>query len=547
MFTYRTLAGVLLAAILPASTLLAQDPAADDPLNSEVVAPPGTRRLESTLGGAYFVDEKLLDEYEALKSRLSRVREEIAAGDATSDAALRSLAEIEAESTRLRGQIEEKRVLVSAFGVFSQTSTEEFPLGDEGLVIITGDHVRVRGWEGPGIKCVVEKILVAREKPVDAAFGAIRVEHVLGTAPEKVGLTRAERDAGEAKFLVSEDGQKLTPEQRAGRQKFVDEIHRSYNDYLAFQGREVNQLQLKGLGFDEGNKNLTLKIMSPGGGGTVSSQWQRHATLTVYLPKCKALAVRGCLVGLDIENIDCDLVLTTHDSRDRNYQGQFEVVGVTGNVTSDQVPVRRLAKVGGDVVFRLTDDLVNSGTMHSGGTRTFSPYAMQPARIEEVAGDLIASFLRTEVDLQNISGRVDVTNRFGVTRWAISEAAGALATERNHRIVSDGGQIFLTGPASVLTKTPLFAYTQCGRLHTNLSREVLDDANFSTGHPRQNWHGFVTPSAERFDFSRFERPAAILAGGERSPGIDLVSYAGLVSVLTSEQADEESTGQGKRD
>jgi hypothetical protein len=547
MFTHQTLAGALLAAILTTSTLAAQEPAADDPLRSEVVAPPGTRSLESTLGGAYFVDEKLLDEYEALKSRLSRVRDEIAAGDATSDAALRSLAEIEAESARLRGQIEEKRVLVSAFQVFSQTSTETFPLGEEGLVIITGDHVRIRGWEGPGIKCVVEKIFVAREKPVDAAFETIRVEHVLGTAPEKVGLTRAERDAGEAKFLASEDGQKLTPEQRAARQKFVDEIHHSYDDYLAFQGREVNQLQLRGLGFDEGNKNLTMKIMSPGGGGTVSSQWQRHATLTVYLPKCKALAVRGCLVGLDIENIDCDLVLTTHDSRDRNYQGQFEVVGVSGNVTSDQVPVRRLAKVGGNAVFRLTDDLVNSGTLHTGGTRTFAPYAMQPARIEEVAGDLTASFLRTEVDLQKLGGRVDVTNRFGTTRWELSEADQKLAAGENHRIVSDSGQIFLTGPAGVLTKTPIFAYTQCGRLHTNLSREVLDDANFSTGHPRQNWHGFVTPSAERFDFSRTERPAAILAGGERSPGIDLVSYAGLVSILTAEKAGEESAEQRKSD
>ena len=56
------------------------------------------------------------------------------------------------------------------------------------LISVTGDHVIVRGWEGPGIKCVVEKIIVAKEQPEDSEFDAIHVMHELTVAEDKVGL-----------------------------------------------------------------------------------------------------------------------------------------------------------------------------------------------------------------------------------------------------------------------------------------------------------------------------------------------------------------------
>jgi hypothetical protein len=81
--------------------------------------------------------------------------------------------------------------------------------------------------------------------------------------------------------------------------------------------------------------------------------------MTVYVPPCEALAVRGSLVGLDVQDVVCDLVLTTHDSRDRKYDGSFAVSGVTGNVTINQVPVRTLSQVTGNVRFVATNEFVN--------------------------------------------------------------------------------------------------------------------------------------------------------------------------------------------
>ena len=508
----------------------AQDNGVDkSELQSVVAAPPNTRNMGRTLGGAYFVDEALLERHEALKARLAQVREEISLGNTTSDSAMKSLAAIQAESERLRKELEEKKVLVSAFQVYSKSSEQTFSLGDERLIIVTGDHVIIRGWEGPGLKCVLEKTIVAKEQPDDSAFDAIQVKHELTVAEEKVGLTREQRDQQEKEFLSSEAGRKLTDEQKGNREKFVDEIHRSYDSYRSFQGRKANTIQMTGLSHQEGNRNLTLRINSPEGGGTVSSEWQRHATMTVYVPACKSVAVRGCLVGLDIRDIECDLVLTTADSRDRNFEGTFTVRGVNGNVTIDQVPVRVLSEVTGDVRYMATNEFVNSGTNHVNDTRTFSTYGTHLTQIDHISGNVQAVFLRTELKLTAIEGLLDIVNHYGPTHLTVDK----VISERAHRLVSESGTIHVAGHANVL-KTPIYAYTQCGRLHTNIARDILDDASFSTGQPQMGWHGFVTPSQERFNLGQFERPAAALENRHRTAGLDLISHSGTVSILTTE-------------
>lgn len=280
----------------------------------------------------------------------------------------------------------------------------------ERFVIITGDNVIIKGWEGPGIRCVTEKIIVAKEQPGDAEFDAIQVKHELGTAEDLIGLTSEQRDKQEEEYVRSEAGRKLSEEQKSRRKNVVDRIHSSYDKYLAFQVRECNIIQLSGLTHDEGNRNLTLRINSPDGSRTLSSQWQRHATMTVYLPACKSVAVRGCLVGLDIQDVECDLVLTADGSRDRDYQGFFEVSGVKGSVKIDQVSVRRLPEVTGNVNISATNEFVNSGTHHENDTRTFATYKTHTTDINHISGDLKAVFLRTELRLNAIGGMIDVIN-----------------------------------------------------------------------------------------------------------------------------------------
>jgi len=504
-----------------------QEADATNELQSSAQAPPNTREIGKALGGAYFVDQALIQRYEALKARVVQIRKDISIGNTTSDEAAKSLAAIQKESNLVKEELGKNKVLVSAFQVYSKTSEQVFPLGDERLVIITGDNVIIRGWDGPGIKCILEKTLVAKKKPDDSEFEAIRVEHELAVAEDKIGLTREQRDQKEKEFLVSEHGRNLTDEQKINRKKFVDEIHHSYDNYLAFQGKKSNTLRLTGLTHQEGNRNLMLRIDSPEGGGTHFSQWQRHAAMTVYVPVCKSLAVRGCSAGLDIRDLECDLLLTTHGSRERDYEGAFLVRDIKGNVTINQVPLQMLSRVTGDVKFIATNEFVNSGTLHKNGTRTFRTAETHSTHINHINGNVEAMFLRTDLKLFAIKGVLDVMNRYGSTRLTVDTANFNDA----HRIVTESGDIYVVGHDSVLEKMPIYAYTRCGQLHTNIARDILDSVNFSTGIPQKEWNGFVTPSKEWL----YERPATAIENRDRTAGLDLISHAGRVSILATKE------------
>jgi hypothetical protein len=153
----------------PGHVVIAQnDDEKENPLKSEVAAPPNTESMGNAPGGAFFVDEDLYDRYEAVKARLRQVREDISHGNANSVAAMKSLTSIEKESELLRTELEKKRFLVSAFQVFSLKSEQTFPLCDEQLVIITGDNVTVRGWNGPAINC--DLVLTSHDSKDRASF-----------------------------------------------------------------------------------------------------------------------------------------------------------------------------------------------------------------------------------------------------------------------------------------------------------------------------------------------------------------------------------------
>lgn len=119
------------------------------------------------------------------------------------------------------------------------------------------------------------------------------------------------------------------------------------------------------------------------------------------------------------------------------------------------------------------------------GQRSFSTYATHVTQIDRVGGDLKASFLRTDLKVSGVKGLLDVVNKYGLTQVTLE----AVDSQRNLRIISESGEIRVEGPAEVLTKSPMYGFTQCRRLNTNLAREVLDDVNFSTGRPQLGWNG----------------------------------------------------------
>ena len=291
----------------------------DKALKSTVAAPAKMSNVGDTLGGSYFADKKLIKESERLQSQLVNLREKIRSGNITSAKALKQLDELQTAIQKVRADIEKSKVLVEAFKVFTRTSEQVFPLGESRRVIVTGDKIRLRSWEGPGIKCVLEKSIVAKEEPPASMFSEITIQHQLGSAEPIVGTSVEDRERKDREFLASEEGQKLTPADQKYRKQITEENLVFAAKYAPFHDQQCNMLDLNGLSWKEGNKNLSIVIESKGGQSTHRSQWQRHAMLTIHLPECEWVAVRGCERGVDISGLKTNLLLTTDGSQKRDF------------------------------------------------------------------------------------------------------------------------------------------------------------------------------------------------------------------------------------
>ena len=534
----KTTAVVIIAAQLclsfyfGASTVAATLNDDDKALKSQVTAPANMSEVSDTLGGSYFADKALVEESEHLQSQLTILKEKIRGGKITSAEALAQLDEIQTAIQMVRTKIEKSKVLVEAFKVFTRKDEQIFPLGESRRVIITGDRIRLRRWEGPGIKCVLEKSIVAKEKPPASEFGKIKMKHELGSAEPIVGISLEERQQTERDYLASEDGQKLTPAARTFRKQLTEQSLAAAAKYSPFHDQECNMLDLNGLSWKEGNKNLSLVIESKGGGKFHRSQWQRHAVLTVYLPTCEWVALRGCECGVDISGLTTNLLLTNDGSRDKDYVGRFEVQDHQGDVNVDQVPIRKLVNIKGDVNFTATDEFVNSGTSYRDNTRTTRSFDTADTEIKDIQGALSCWFLRTNLAIDNVTGKLDVRNEFGDTQLTLNgDASAELDPLLAHRVISESGSIVLTATQGQLSKLKTYAFTNCGVLDTNVSRELLEFKSFSTGQPKRSWHGLVPKLNQRhMGMPDFERPDNAWGDKQRAAGLDLISRSGSIEI-----------------
>ena len=100
---------------------------------------------------------------------------------------------------------------------------------------------------------------------------------------------------------------------------------------------------------------------------------------------------------------------------------EFEVQNHHGDVNIDQVPIRKLLNINGDVDFSATDEFVNSGTLHQDNTRTFRPYKTADTEISNIQGSISCWFLRTNLEISSVSGKLDVRNEFGDTRVTLKK------------------------------------------------------------------------------------------------------------------------------
>ena len=344
---------------------------ADDDQTVHGEAPPEYGVLGHTRGGAFFVPKDLLEKQDQLLARVGRLKADIAAGRIKGEAALAELKTLEPQLDSLRKELQSKKVLVSPVKVQKQTEELLFDLGPERMLIVTADHLRVIGWDGPKVKCVLEKtLLAAGDKPEPDEFKALKLTHRLGQAPELVGRTAEAVSEEEKKFLAEHSAKPLSESQMAGRRQLVAEIQSNYAPYRAYQGKEVDIVGIEGLSGAQGNRQITVDIRSPRGGANVGSDWRRQAMLTVYVPRCQGLLLRGCLVGLDVENVAAPLIVTDSDSLDRDYNGAFQIKKLDGPLTLFNVPLDRVEQVQGDVKIMATVEYANTGTHYEGDERT---------------------------------------------------------------------------------------------------------------------------------------------------------------------------------
>jgi hypothetical protein len=519
-------------------SLCGRPAAADDLPSARATAPPDYVELKSTPAGGYFVAQSLKADYDKQLAKVNALRSQIANGEIRGKEALEELRGVQTELDRLRAEIERGKVFVSPATIHTRSDATTFELGPERLLVITGDNIRLQGWEGPGVKCVLEKtVYSADDKPVDEQFDGIRVVHKQERQPKLVGKTPEEYAADDEAFLASPKAQNLTDAQRAGRAALMREISESWSSFRPFQDKEIDSLEIEGLTHEQGNRQLMLEIGAGAEavvtrfstGRRVWSQWQRHASLTVLVPPSVAIALKGCLVKLDVTGVDAALLVSNQGSRDRDYDGSFQIKDLRGDLTVENVPLDRLEKIVGNVSLNETVDFANSASERGpDGLRMYNP-PPRTCQCRGIEGNFTAWVSRMNLDLAGITGRIDVRNEFGDTHLALTEAPVA----EPQRIVSEAGRIEVDFEKPLPDGFRLFALTSAGTVEADNDGQLLfDELNFTTGYdPKlgsRNWRGVKSKRESASPFEDRKRETLALEGLDRPAGLDLISRGGKV-------------------
>ena len=159
----------------------------------------------------------------------------------------------------------------------------------------------------------------------------------------------------------------------------------------------------------------------------------------------------------------------------------------------------------------------------------------RPSVYRDIKGDLKVKFIKAELTLEKLAGRVNVENDFGNTTWTID---APLAQGKDHRLVSQGGAIDIHLDPKALGDLPFSLYTECGSIHLPEGMRGYDDQSFTTGEGDEfyrSWQAEVRAKDPKRKtdidemFARFRRPADVLHGRPRSPGVNILSRGGIIT------------------
>jgi hypothetical protein len=520
MRTWLTLSLVLTAGLAPASD--------DEPKSKKDARPqaPGDYRIfEQDKAGAYFIARPLMEKYDALRMRVAGLRAEIDGGRIDSVRARAEVAALQAELNGLLQTIDHAKLYIPGATVHKRTETTHVPIQPDDLLLVDCENVDVRGWDGPDVQCVLEKTVLDDDNgKVADDFAGIELITRKGSGKEFFGFYIDVRDL--PKFKDNEDMQNEL-------RRFV------FPDFLE---REFPYITVKGLVYQEGNRQIDVTVRSERGDGFSSSQWRRHATLTLLVPRCQRVGIRGGLGRLKVRDLNAGLSVLGQGNRD--YNSIYEVANLGGSLAAENIPIQRIEGVKGNVSMTAMAYTENRGTGYGPDGVSFRVNDPKESVYRNIDGDLRARFCRANVTIGDVGGRVDIENDFGDTVW---KADRELAQKTDHRVVSQSGSVTVCLDAKVPGSLKVELFTECGSLRRG--RDVdkalnvwFEETNFQTADGdtvRRSWTSWTRRPDPQDDrprhnweeaFARFRRVAEALYGRPRSPGVDVISRAGTVVV-----------------
>jgi hypothetical protein len=504
---------------------------ADDAKKSPTRAPADFVLLEANRTGAFFIARPLREKYDALLHQLASLRTEIAEARIDSAEARRRVERLQSDLDALRKQIDAGKIHIPGATTHLATETKTFPFPGNDLLLIDAGNVEIRGWDRQEIKCVLEKLVLGeKDQDVTGDLEGIQLVHRMTSGKDTFGFYQ------EGNPLAKQDDWK------AELERFP---------FKEFLKKEFPLISVKGLSHEEGNRSINVEMLNDAGNGIVGSEMRRHAKLTVFVPRCRQVGVRGALGGLKVQGLDAAVAVAGEGNRD--YHSVYELSDLNGGLTAVDIPIHRLDGIRGDVSVTATSFAEDVGTAHGGGSISMRSGAPTDSTYRDIQGELHARFCRADLSLDRIGGRIDVENDFGPTLLVLDQPLAA----RDHRIVSQSGAIEVRLGPQGAGDLGLNVFTECGTVHLaggqnkppgpgergfqvvipgveGVGLVQLMGHSFEKDTVRRGWNGYYRkPSGEQVpgaQFEVFKRMAAALNGRKRTPGLDVISRSGSVLV-----------------
>jgi hypothetical protein len=491
-------------------------------------APGDSRIFERDLAGAFFISRPLMEKYEALRSRINALRADIDEARIDGAKARDEVKALQLELSNLLQTIDQTKLYIPGAQIHERTDVSHIAIQPGDVLLVDCENISIRGWDGPDIKCVLEKVVLDDGTGnIADDFSGIKLIARQSSGKELFGFYLDVRDL--PKFKDNED---LQGELR----RFV---------FPEFLGRQFPYITVNGLIHEEGNRQIEVNVRSERGDGFSSSQWRRHATLTLFVPKCQRIGIRGALGQLKVQDLDAGLSVLGQGNRD--YESVYEVANLGGSLVVDNVPIQRIESVKGNVSVSATAYTENRGTGHGPSGAVFSANAPRDSFFGNIDGDLRVRFCRANLTIGDVRGRIDVENEFGNTLWQTDRE---LAQKADHRVLSQSGAITVRFGSKAAGKLMVDLFTECGSLRRESGIEKVqnvwfEETSFQTAQgdqKRRAWTCWTRrPGPEdrsrrnwEETFAHTRRAADALAGRLRSPGVDVISRAGLISVTLPE-------------